>query len=159
MPESRDPRPATQDPAAEPPPKLAAFLENLAFFPDRSDRIQFLISVADKYEEVPEEVATRPFPKERQAPHCESEAYVWALPQPDGTLRLHFAVENPQGVSAMAMAAILEDTLSGCTPEEILRVPSDLPYEIFGRELSMGKTMGLLGMVAMVRSAARRLLA
>ena len=44
-------------------------------------------------------------------PHCESEAYVWAVPNADGTLELHFAVENPSGVSAKALAAILQKPL------------------------------------------------
>ena len=43
--------------------------------------------------------------------------------------------------------------------EEVGGVEDDLPYEIFGRELSMGKTMGLNGMVAMVRLAAKKRLA
>ena len=46
-------------------------------------------------------------------PQCESDAYVWALKKPDDTLKLYFAVENPSGVSAKALAAILDKTLSG----------------------------------------------
>jgi hypothetical protein len=38
---------------------------------------------------------------------------VWALKKPDDTLKLYFAVENPSGVSAKALAAILDKTLSG----------------------------------------------
>ena len=34
-------------------------------------------------------------PRIISCPHCESEAYVWAEPQADGTLKLYFAVENP----------------------------------------------------------------
>jgi cysteine desulfuration protein SufE len=68
-------------------------------------------------------------------------------------------VENPQGISARAMAVILDETLSGAPLTEVSQVGNDLPYEIFGTELSMGKSMGLDGMVAMVRAAARRRLA
>lgn len=151
-------RTTRSDEGAELPARLRALLSTLDLFPDRADRIQFLISVADRYRPVPEEVAVKPYPERRRVPHCESDAYVWALAESDGTMRLYFAVENPQGISAMAMAAILADTLSGSRPEEILSVPSDLPYRIFGRELSMGKTMGLLGMVGMVQAAARQVL-
>jgi hypothetical protein len=35
-------------------------------------------------------------------------------------------------------------------------VPADVVYRIFGRELSMGKSLGLMGMVNMVRTAARQ---
>ncbi len=141
------------------PAKLARLVDAFALMPDRQERIETLIGIADRFRPVPPEVAQRPYPEENQAPACESEAYVWALPRPDGTLRFHFAVENPQGVSAMAMAVILDETLSGAPIEEVAEVPRDLPNKIFGTELSMGKSMGLSGMVALVTTAARRRLA
>jgi cysteine desulfuration protein SufE len=121
---------------------------------DRNDRIEMLVDVARRFKCVPERVAMRPFPKERRVPGCESEAYVWAESRPDGTLAYHFAVENPQGISAMALATILGDTLSGAPLSEVVSVPADVVYRIFGRELSMGKSLGLMGMVNMVRAAA-----
>ena len=92
-------------------------------------------------------------------PACESQAYVWSIPRPGDGLQFHFAVLNPQGISAMAMAVILDENLSGAAIREVARVPSDIVYRIFGRELSMGKSMGLMAMVTMVRSAAERLAA
>jgi hypothetical protein len=38
-------------------------------------------------------------------------------------------------------------------------VPQDIVYRIFGRELSMGKSMGLMGMVSMVTNLAKRQMA
>lgn len=143
---------------ADLPPKLAEVLDNLDFLSDRVDRIQALIDFSDRYRGVPPEIATRPFPEEVKVPACESEAYVFAEDEPGGTLRFHIAVENPQGVSAMALAAILDSTLSGLPPEDIAGVDPGVIYRIFGDELSMGKSMGLQSMVAMVRNyAARRL--
>lgn len=136
------------------PEKLSETIDLLQMLPDRSDRIQFLIDVSKRFEEVPPEVATRPFPEENRVPACESEAFVWAVPRPDGTLEYHFAVENPQGISAMAMAVLLGESLSGRPPEEVARVPQSIVYDVFGRELSMGKSMGLMGMVAMVAQKA-----
>ena len=121
---------------------------------DRNDRIELLIDIADRYAEVPPEVAQRPFDSRHLVPNCESEAYFFPVDQADGTFKLHFAVENPQGISARAMAVILDESLSGEPLEEVAKIEDDLPFEIFGRELSMGKTMGLNGMVAMVRLAA-----
>ncbi|MEM7483560.1 MAG: hypothetical protein AAF481_20565, partial [Acidobacteriota bacterium] len=88
-----------------------------------------------------------------------SEAYVWARKQDDGTLKFHFAVDNPQGISAKAMAVILDESLSGAPLEDVRSVSGDVIYDIFGRELSMGKSMGLMGMVAMVATSAKKLLA
>ena len=119
-------------------------------FPDPADRTGMLLSYSDQFREVPADVATRPFPKSHQVPQCESDAYVWAMKQPDGTLRLHFAVENPSGVSARALAAILERTLSGLTPADIAGVDSRIVERIFRQNISMGKGMGLMAMVEAV---------
>lgn len=145
-------------PLPELPEKLTRLLEAFASMSDRSERIQALIGIAQRFRPVPEEVAHRPYPEARRVPGCESEAFIWSEPQADGTLRFHFAVENPQGISAKAMAVVLDETLSGAPPALVANVPRELPYHIFGVELSMGKTMGLTGMVAMVQAEARRFL-
>ena len=132
---------------AEMPQKLQDLLETFDMFPDQSDRTSMLLSYSDKFREVPKEVATRPFPKDHQVPQCESEAYVWALKQPDGTLQLYFAVENPSGVSAR--------TLSGLPASEIANVSSDIVERIFRRNISMGKGMGLMAMVQAVQTLAK----
>jgi len=138
------------------PAGLAEFLADLEALGDRSERIEALIGIAKRYRPVPREVATPPYDDLHKVPACESQAYVWAVPQDDGTLRFHFAVLNPQGISAMAMAVILDENLSGAPVAEVAAVPSDIVYTIFGRELSMGKSMGLMAMVTMVRAAAER---
>lgn len=144
---------------AEKPAKLRAFLELLGSVGGRSERIELLIDVADRFREVPPRISRRPFPAAALVPNCESQAYFWAEDREDGTLNLYFAVENPQGISARAMAVILDETLSGANLEEVAQVGDELAFDIFGSELSMGKSMGLNGMVAMVRAAARRRLA
>jgi cysteine desulfuration protein SufE len=138
------------------PPKLQAVLDTFAMFPDMADRSNLLISYADKFREVPPEIATRPFGNEHLVPHCESEAYVWAVPGPDGTLELAFAVENPSGISAKALATILDQTLSGLRPDEIAAIDPEIVEQIFRQNISMGKGMGLMSMVEAVRSLARR---
>jgi len=138
------------------PAKLTDTLETLEMVPDRSERIQLLIDIAGRFEEVPPRLARRPFAREHQVPACESEAYVFTEPRPDGTLDFHFAVENPQGISAKAMAVILGDALSGTPPEQVAEVSQDIVYQVFGRELSMGKSMGLMSMVGMVAALAKK---
>lgn len=131
--------------------QVVAGLEGL----EREERLQMLIDMAKNYPRVPERMARRPYPAEHRVPGCESEAYVWTEPQSDGTLRYYFAVENPQGISAMALAAILGKTLAGVDRDQVESVSPDVIYRIFGRELSMGKSLGLMGIVNMVRAAAR----
>ncbi len=123
---------------------------------DRSERAELLIDWADQFEEVPPAVAARPFPERNRAPRCESDAYVFATDRPDGTLQFHFAVENPQGLSAKAWAAILDHAASGAALEEVAAIDPESIRQIFGNELSMGKGLGLIGMLELVQFEARR---
>jgi cysteine desulfuration protein SufE len=136
------------------PAKLQAVIDMFAMF-DPADRTNMLLSYADQFKEVPPEVASRPFARSHQIPQCESDAYAWAMQHPDGTLKLFFAVENPSGVSAKALAAILDKTLSGLTPDEIAQIDPSIVEALFRQNISMGKGMGLMSMVDAVRSLAR----
>ena len=138
------------------PSKLAALVEDFSTITDRTERTEMLIEWADQFEAVPERVAVRPFPEDHRVPACESEAFVWVEGQPDGGLKYYFAVENPQGLSAMAMAAILDQTLSGQPPEKVAAISSEIVYTIFGGEISMGKGQGLTSMVSMVKNFAQQ---
>jgi cysteine desulfuration protein SufE len=141
------------------PNKLAKLLRLIGRTQDRQERIQLLIDFSRRYRPVPPDVASPPYAEQFKVPACESQAYVFPEPNDDGTLTFHFAVENPQGISAMALAAILGDALSGAPLEQVAAVSPDVVYEIFGRELSMGKSMGLTGMVALMAGFARSRLA
>lgn len=140
------------------PPKLQEIVDTISMFKDQNDRINVLIDFAEKFKEVPADVAVRPYPNEHKVEYCESEAYVWAKTNDDGTIKLYFAVENPQGVSAKALTVILDKGLSGETAENILKVNTDIVFEIFGQSLSMGKNLGLTGIVQMVYREVKRIL-
>ncbi len=137
------------------PAKLQAVVETFEMFSDPADRTNVLLSYADQFREVPPEIARRPFPASHQVPQCESDAYVWAHRRGDGTLQLYFAVENPSGVSAKALAAILDRTLSGLPASEIARVSPDIVERIFRQNISMGKGMGLMSLVQAVQALAK----
>jgi cysteine desulfuration protein SufE len=132
------------------PSKLDDLLDLFSMYSDK-ERIDLLVDFAEKFKEVPPEIAKKPFPEENKVPFCESGAYVWKIKQPDNTIKLFFAVDNPQGVSAKALSSILEQTVSGREEEVIKNIPDDLVYKIFGQSLSMGKNMGLAGIVQMVK--------
>jgi cysteine desulfuration protein SufE len=138
------------------PPSLQKLLDTFALFPDPADRTGLLLSYADRFTPVPPDVATRPYDRAHQVPECESEAYVWAVRNPDGTLKLYFAVENPSGVSAKALAAILDKTLSGLAPKDIEKISPAIVEQIFRQNISMGKGLGLMAMVNAVRALAAR---
>jgi cysteine desulfuration protein SufE len=138
------------------PERLADVLETFEMFSDPTERAQLLLSYSDQFQQVPPEVASRPYPKSHQIPQCESEAYAWAIKQPDDTLKLYFAVENPSGISARALATILDKSLSGLPPEQVAQVSPEIVEQIFRQNISMGKGMGLMSMVLAVRALAER---
>jgi cysteine desulfuration protein SufE len=55
----------------------------------------------------------------------------------------------------MAFAEILTAGLEGVPREKIAQLPEELVYTVFGRELSMGKSLGLTGMLRMLKQASR----
>ncbi len=137
------------------PEALKSLLEDFEFA-DRTERIDMLIEYADRFKEVPPEIAERPFPEDHHVQKCESDAYVWAEDLPDGTQKYHFAVENPQGISAKAWSVIMDENLSGQPLDVVAETPCDIVFTVFGKEVSMGKGMGLMSMVQRVQALARR---
>lgn len=123
---------------------------------DRETRSDLLIEFAERFKDVPPNIATRPFEASHRAPACESEAYAWITERSDGGLQLHFAVENPQGLAAKALAVILDESLSGLKPQDFDAIEPESVYRIFGRDLSMGKGQGLMGMVRLVKQLAHQ---
>lgn len=141
------------------PETLQRLVDDFAFV-ERMDRMQLLVEYADRFPEVkvPEDIATMPYPEENHVTRCESEAYVWAE-DTDGSVKYYFDVLNPQGLSAKAWAVIMDETLSGQPLEVIADTDPQVIFDIFGKDLSMGKGQGLMGMLDHVQSAARRRLA
>ncbi|MEW6510082.1 MAG: SufE family protein [Bacteroidota bacterium] len=137
------------------PEKLRHLLATLDGIYDTGERVALLVDFAKRFTPVPSGIAERPYPESHRVPFCESEAYVWAVPSAEGTLKFHFAVENPSGVSAKALAAILDATLSGTPVDQVAAVTPDIVTRIFRQNISMGKGMGLMGMVQRVQSLAR----
>lgn len=140
------------------PPSMAEVVDELASITDRYERAEMLIEIADRFEtvKIPPEIATKPYDETHRVPACESEAFVWAQPQADGTLRYYFDVLNPQGLSAMAMAVVLGESLNGQPADLAMGIPSELVFDLFGKEISMGKGAGLMGILNMVQSYAKR---
>jgi cysteine desulfuration protein SufE len=143
------------------PDALADIVSDMESITDRNERAELLIETADRFGDyrVPEEIAAKPYPESHRVPACESDAYVWAADRPDGTLDFYFDVLNPQGLSAMAMSTILAETLNGQPLDQVAAVSSEIVFKLFGKDLSMGKGAGLMGIVSMVQAEAKKRLA
>lgn len=143
---------------AEYPAKLQETLEDFSFVTTREERAEFLIQIADGFDavRVPDSIATKPYDEAHHVKECESDAYVWAVEQEDGTLKYWFDVLNPQGLSAMAMSTILEEACSDTPLEQVAAIKSEIVFDFFGKDVSMGKGHGLMGIVNMVVFEAKR---
>jgi cysteine desulfuration protein SufE len=143
---------------AEYPPKLLETLDDFSFITTRTERQEYLIQLADEFDKVKvsESIATQPYDEAHRVPSCESDAFVWWEKNEDGTLRYYFDVLNPQGLSAMAMAVILGEACSGASLEQVAAIKEEIIFDFFGKNISMGKGRGLMGIVKMVKTAAKQ---
>ncbi len=132
--------------------ELTAEIENTD---DRMLRSEILIDLAKEYAEAPESVAKRPFSEEHKSPACQSDAFVWVVRSGD-SLTPFFTVENPQGLSAKALAAVLVKTCSGISIAEMREIEDGIVHRIFGPTLSMGKGEGLMGMIRKMKQLAEK---
>ena len=80
---------------------------------------------------------------------------MWTI-KTNGSYKFHFDVMNPQGISAKSVCAIFEETLSGETADNILSVPDDFVFDVFGQNLSMGKNLGLTNILAKMKNDIRK---
>lgn len=140
------------------PGPLLKLLDELTSLEDPYLRQEILIEYGNAFKEVPVSLAKRPFPEINKIPACESDAYVFPVKRADGNIDFHYAVENPQGISAKAFAHILSTTLSGQPLSKVANVSEDVAYLVFGSGLSMGKGLGLTSMVRVTRDIAREFL-
>ena len=132
-------------------------VEDFASIDDHGQRADLLIELSEDYVEVPDSIAARPYPDSLKVPGCESDVYLFAVPETNGnSFKYHFAVDNPQGISAMAMAAIIDQTLSGVENSLVKDIDSEFVHTLFGKQLSMGKGQGLTNMIMMVKSLASK---
>lgn len=138
------------------PKELKEVLETFESLTDRRERSEMLIYYADKFEEIPDTIARRPFPEDHRVPFCESQAFVWAVPQQNNTLKFYFAVENPQGISAKALSVLLDKYASNKPVDEVMEISPEIVYTIFGHDLGMVRAEGLRGIVKFVSFFAKK---
>ena len=133
------------------PQRLAEIVAAFDETEERDFRSEILTDVANRFQDVKPDVARRPFPDDARVPQCESRAFVFVRKLDDGGIEPHFAVENPQGVSAKALATILSESLAGEKPEVIKGISESLVQRLYGNSNSSGKREGLIGMIRLMK--------
>lgn len=113
-----------------------------------------MTSMAAQLEPLPASIAVPPYLADHRVPGCESGAYVWVGKDASDEIEVYFAVENPQGVTAKALAVILSEGVKGAATQELLAIPEEIIFTIFGNELSLGKQLGLRSMIRKMKELA-----
>ncbi|RAK35386.1 cysteine desulfuration protein SufE [Actinoplanes lutulentus] len=104
------------------PPKLAEIVDDFASAP-REVVLEMLLEFSDAVPPLPESLAGHEGME--QVPECQTQFFLKALVQPDGTVVTHFDCP-PEAPTTRAFAGILAEGLAGASAEEILAVPDDL---------------------------------
>lgn len=133
------------------PSQLNDLLVQIETTSDYDEKCDLLIEFAGEFKECERSKYSHPYDRRHQVPGCESEVYLWVIRNSDQSYTFDVIVENPQGISAKALAQILKETLGNCSAEEIASIPDEVVYRIFGEGLSMGKGQGLMGMIRLLK--------
>ncbi len=130
--------------------RLNAVVADFSSIEDNNERADLLIEDDESFKQGTEDIATTPYPENRKVPGCESDVFIFTRPDGEG-FKFYFGIENPQGISAMALAAIIDETLSGVTSSGLSEVDDQFVHTLFGKQLSMGKGQGLTNMIRMTK--------
>ncbi|WP_433827866.1 SufE family protein [Actinoplanes sp. CA-015351] len=104
------------------PPKLSEIVDDFASAP-REVVLEMLLEFSDAVPPLPESLAGHEGME--QVPECQTQFFLKALVQPDGTVVTHFDCP-PEAPTTRAFAGILAEGLAGASAEEVLAVPDDL---------------------------------
>jgi len=104
------------------PPKLAEIVDEFASAP-REVVLEMLLEFADAVPPLPAELGGHEGME--QVPECQTQFFLKAELQPDGTVVSHFDCP-PEAPTTRAFAGILAEGLAGAPAGDILAVPDDL---------------------------------
>ncbi|MEU4692071.1 SufE family protein [Actinoplanes sp. NPDC023714] len=104
------------------PPKLAEIVDEFASAP-REVVLEMLLEFADAVPPLPASLAGHEGME--QVPECQTQFFLKAEVQPDGTVVTHFDCP-PEAPTTRAFAGILAEGLAGASAAEIVAVPDDL---------------------------------
>ena len=138
------------------PPKLQEIVDDFASM-TREEKLETLIAYAESFPALPDWLKEKRDSMEA-VPECMTPVFLFAEKQPDGGVIFYLDIP-PQSPTVRGLASILANGLSGCTPEEILTVPSDfyLPMNL-QEAVSQQRLNGFTGVLAHMKHDVVRLL-
>ena len=74
--------------------RISSLLNDLTAIDDRELRFELLIEYAERFVEVPQAIATRPYAAKNKVPACESDAYAFAVKDLKNNLQVQMECKN-----------------------------------------------------------------
>jgi cysteine desulfuration protein SufE len=136
------------------PPRLAEIVEAFAWA-EGPEKLQLLLDFANRLPELPEWLRDHR-EKMEPVPECMTPVFLYAEETADGRLNLYVDVAR-ESPTVRGFGSVLQEGLSGSTPEEISSMPADF-YETMGltEVLTPQRLNGLHAMLAHVKRLARQ---
>lgn len=129
--------------------ELQEIVDDFAGAP-KAFRLEMLLDFANGLAPLPPHLADDPDAMER-VEECQTPFFVAVEREDDGGVRLHFAAP-PEAPTTRGYAGILQEGLSGATPDEILGTPSDFYMQMGLDELiSPLRLRGMSAILARVK--------
>ena len=138
------------------PGKLQEIVDDFALA-EKQEKVELLIQYAESLPPLPPLPAWLEAERDKMdaVPECMTPVHVFGE-QKDGRLSFHFDIP-PQAPTVRGLAAILANGLDGCTPQEVLSVPSDFYLQMNLQEaISHQRLNGFMGILAHMKQIAVR---
>ena len=134
--------------------KLHEEIEWLRQMDDQETRAEYLLELAARFTPPDPARISAPYPEANRIPGCESGVFLFCNENSQGGTEFFYAIENPHGISAKALAVLLTENLSGANAEDFRKLNPDMVRDVFGAALSLGKDQGLRNMILATRRGA-----
>lgn len=139
---------------AQLPASLQAIVDDFHAVAER-DRLLLLLEFADGLPEVPERYADAEFERVEE---CQSPVFI-ATEVTDERVEL-FAKAPPEAPTTRGFAAVLVEGISGLTPQQVLDVSDDFPFELgITKQVSPLRLHGMVGMLTRIKRQVRESIA
>lgn len=132
------------------PESLQAIRDDFHAVPER-DRLLLLLEFADSLPDVPERYADADFERVEE---CQSPVFITTEVN-DHRVDL-FAKAPAEAPTTRGFAAVLVEGISGLTPEQVLDVANDFPFELgITQQVSPLRLNGMVGMLTRIKRQVR----
>ncbi len=139
------------------PPKLQEIVDDFASM-SREEKVETLVAYSESLPPLPEWLKEER-EKMEPVPECMTPVFLFGEKQADGGILFHFDIP-PQSPTVRGLAAILQNGLNGCKPEEVISIPADFFMPMNLQEaISQQRINGFMGVLAHMKQVATRLIA